>query len=200
MMAFGNQPLDASRVPLSSGYVPNDTFRGIQGSLLKYTDGSTNISTAAVTSDVVREMVINGQSYSALYSQTIGSSAQGNYLLSLFNPSGSAKNVLVTSIKTMVNYSAAITWVFLNTVDPTYNTAITALNMKGGGAASALAGHITANSAAGSFPSNNIDQALGPELITNNMAYYLPAVNGISVLLYVNNSQQYAIAVKWIEF
>jgi hypothetical protein len=49
-MAFGAEPVDSNNVPLSTAYVPNDTFRAIQGTPGAYTDGSGNPSTAVIMS------------------------------------------------------------------------------------------------------------------------------------------------------
>lgn len=201
-MSFGTLLKDAQNTPIAQGYIPGTGFTGMQSSLLKNTDGSSNVSTAATMSDARIEAVLNGMAFSALYSQTVGGAGAGAYALSIFNPATSGKNVLITSIKTMVNYGNAATWVYLNTSNPGYNTTVTPTNMKAGGSSSALAsGNITANSASISYPTNSVDYAISnPEVLTNNMPILLPNSNGLVALVYVANSQEYAIVVKWIEF
>ena len=149
------------------------------------------------------DKIIAGQAYGVLYTQTIGGAAQGQYCLSIFNPSESGKIVRVTSIKTMVNYGNTTTWIYLNSADPAYNTDLSSaiVNFKGGGPPSVLGNKVTANSASTSFPSSgNVDMAVStPELISNGMFYERPPGYGLNVLVFVGNSQEYAIAIKWLE-
>src|SRR5882762_8732830 len=156
-----------------------------------------------VAQSYIEACISNGQAYGVLYTQTIGGSAQGQYGLSIFNPANSGKTIRVFSIQTMENYSNTTTWIYLNTADPAYNqnlsTAI--VNLQGGGPASVLGSHVTANSASVSFPgSGNASMALGsPEVISNKGVYVLPPGNGLAAQIFVANSQEYALAAKWLE-
>lgn len=204
-MAYGNQPTDAREWPISSAYVRDDDFQAVAASPIKYADTKDNTSVAFATLDQVKLSTLNGQAYSVMYTQIIGPAATGQFALSVFNPSTSGKNVLITSVKTLVNYGNTTTWLYLNTSNPSYNTNITPINMKSGGPATALtAGNITTNSATVSFPgSGNFDMSVSsPEVLHNNASIFLPngANNGFVALVFAGNNQSYAIVVKWIEF
>ena len=155
-------------------------------------------------SSIIQSSIVNGQGYGVTYTQTIGGAAQGNYAISIFNPSTSGKNVLVFSVKVMQNYSNTTGWIYTTSADPAYNTNLSSaiVNMKDGGPASVLGSHVTANSASVAFPSGNaVEMALGnPELVPDDCVYSLTPGNGLSAFVFAANSQEYAIAIKWLEY
>ena len=204
-MAFGGTLKDSSgQIPISQGYVADDGFRAAASSALKFSDGQTNVSTGVVTADALGQAAINGQAYGVLVTNTIGAAATGQFALSVFNPNASGKTLLIASIKTMVNYSNTTTWTSLTSANPAYNTNLSSaiVNLKNGGGASVVGSNATANSATIAFPgSGNVDMSLSnPEVISNGMYYSIPANKGIIALVFVGNSQEYAIAIKWIEY
>ncbi len=164
--------------------------------------GGNAVTNPCITEDQIRGWLINGQCFSATYNQTIGAAAQGNFALSIFNPANSGKSILIFSSKVTLNYSIyTVGNLLLNTTDPTYNTAITPANLKAGSSTASIAS-VTANSATTTWPSGtNIDTSFAiPEMLTNNAAILLPPGNGLVSALYVGNSQEYALAAKWVEF
>lgn len=203
-MSFGNLVKDSSGIPIAQGYIPGTGFQGLQSSLVKNTDGSSNASAASVFSDVRVEAVMNGQAFTVVQNQTIGGAATGQYAVSVFNPSNSGKNILIFSIKCMTNFGNCTVWLYQTTTNPAYNTTLTPKNMLGGGSVSSLAsGSITANSASISFPASQVDMTIAqPEVLMNNATFFLPngSANGLTSLVNVGNSQAYSICVKWIEF
>lgn len=209
-MAFGTLVKDGQNVPIAQGYVPGDTFRAAQSSLLKNTDGATNVSTGMVTSDAIREATLNGQSYRATFYQTIGGAAQGWYSMSVFNPSTSGKLIILTSMRGWINGATSLIYVFKNTTDPALANTFTPINRKMGSAASALTTSVTYNSASPgiSFPgTTNIDTFMAPssgtgEVLHDDDIEVLPAGSafGVQLVLFVGNSQQYGFTMKWSEF
>jgi|SRR5579859_245478 len=204
-MSFGTLLKDQVGTPIAQGYSPGIGFEGMQSSILKNTDSSSNTTAPAVMSNMLIESALNGMAYSILQNQTVGSSGGGQYAISVFNPSTSGKNVLIYSIKCMANYGNTTTWLYLTTSNPSYNTNLTPTNLKAGGSASALtSGNVTTNSASISFPGSGLfDMTVAAsEVLTNNTGIYLPngSSNGLTALVNVANSQEYAITLKWIEF
>lgn len=154
-----------------------------------------------VTVDKVRDWIFNGQSFAACYTQTIGGAAQGNFALSIFNPSSNnKKNILVYSAKVTQNSFTAVGGLFLDAADPAYNTSPTVVNLKAGASTSSIAS-VTANSATISWPSNNFDTSYStPEMLTNGSVILLPPGNGMIIATFVGNSQEYALNARWVEF
>jgi hypothetical protein len=77
---------------------------------------------SAIIADKIRDWIFNGQSFGTCYTQTIGGAAQGNFALSIFNPSGNnKKNILVYSAKAISNNFTAVVGLFLDAADPAYN-------------------------------------------------------------------------------
>jgi hypothetical protein len=154
---------------------------------------------SAIIVDKLRDWLFNGQCFAAAYTQTIGGAAQGNFALSIFNPSNSGKNILVFSSKVASNNFTAMAGLFLSTSDPGYNESPTVVNLKAGSGVSSIAS-VTANGSTISWPSNNFDTAYStPEMLSNNSAILLPPGNGLIIATYVGNSQEYALSAKWIE-
>jgi hypothetical protein len=156
---------------------------------------------SAIIADKIRDWIFNGQSFGTCYTQTIGGAAQGNFALSIFNPSGNnKKNILVYSAKAISNNFTAVVGLFLDAADPAYNQSPTVLNLKAGASTSSIAS-VTANGSTISWPSNNFDTSYStPEMLSNNSVILLPPGNGLIIATFVGNSQEYALSAKWVEF
>lgn len=143
------------------------------------------------------QAIFGGQAFSANYVQVIGAAAQGFYALSLFNPATSGKNFYVFSAKAAQNYGITNTSLFLTLTDPALGTPITPLDMKTGGPSS------VANVTTGgpiSFPSGeSLEQFPVIDVIDNAYGYLVTPGNGIEVLCFCANSQEYALGLKWFE-
>jgi expansin (peptidoglycan-binding protein) len=167
--------------------------------------GFTSSSGASITTDQVREWIVNGQGFSASTGMLNSASGTNNYALSVFNPNNSGKNILVYSIQ-VANGSGGMTAILQRvTSDPGF-TAVTPLNAKLGGAASAIAGHVS-QATSNQTLSGNYDQVVTIasttiELLTNGAVILLPNGSNEGLVQYI---QTYSTAInsilmRWIEF
>lgn len=149
-----------------------------------------------------------GQVYSAVAFQQIGASAAGWYGLSVFNPSTSGKNILITSIKGWNNGGAALFYLFKTTSDPALGTVIAPVNQKFGSTASVLTSSVTWDTTAISYPgATPVDTAAAStsqliEVLLNGNVILLPSGSafGVELITYVNNSASYGFCIKWAEY
>lgn len=151
------------------------------------------------TMRIMEDMILAGQAYSALYTQTIGGAAQGFYSLAVFNPSNSGKSMYLFSAKAMQNFSVTtVTFVMPNS-NPNLNTSVTPINMKTiPGVASAMTA--TADSAAVSYPGSGITELFIQAEVLGTYGYIIMPGNAAQLFCFCANSQQYVLGMKWFEY
>ncbi len=202
-MSFGAQILGSDGLPLSSSYVPGDAIRALQGSQIKNTDGSSNISAGVVSSDAIREAILLGRGFTANYEANSAPST-GWYVLSLFNPNGSGKTGIFYSLKTFANYGNGPSQIFPLSADPAYANAGSIINQDNSSVITSVfnATNQTAIISPPSFatrwdytPYSTSDN----EAMSNGTVYKIAPNKGIAFYVYTSSTQEYAFQVKWIE-
>ncbi len=193
---------------LSGGLNPSGIINGMNldaAGNLKVSPGGNLVTNPAITEDQIRAWIANGQGFSASTGVLNSAAGTNNYALSVFNPSTSGKNILIYSIQ-VANGSGAMTALLQRvTADPAF-TAVTPLNAKLGGSASAIAGHVS-QATSNQTLSGTYDQVITiasttMELLTNGAAILLPNGSSEGLVQYI---QTYSAAInsilaRWIEF
>jgi hypothetical protein len=210
-MAFGQTPKDSAGLPVGSVYVPNVGFVGLQGSPVNNTDGLSNASAGVVSVDQIASAIINSKGFVAT-TGTLVTATNGNLTMgmSVFNPSGSGKNLYIYSIKYHAfNISAAPKY-NITTADPLYSNAITPQNLRPAGGASVANVTSAANNASASISLSGTLQDLTAvnaagtvEFLPSSSGIMFPAgsANGITVYGIVTTAGgSWGATVRWIEF
>jgi hypothetical protein len=172
---------------------------------LKVTSGGNTVNNPTLTADQIRAWIANGQAFSASTGMLNSASGTNNYALSIFNPNNSGKNILVYSIQ-VANGSGGITAILQRvTADPAF-TAVTPLNAKLGGSASAIAGHVS-QATSNQTLSGAYDQVITlasttMELLTNGAAILLPngGNNGLVTYIQTYSAAINSILMRWVEY
>ncbi len=172
---------------------------------LKVTSGGNPVTNPTLTSDQIRAWIANGQAFSASTGMLNSASGTNNYALSIFNPNNSGKNILVYSIQ-VANGSGGITAILQRvTSDPAF-TAVTPLNAKLGGSASAIAGHVS-QATSNQTLSGAYDQVITlasttMELLINGAAILLPngGNNGLVTYIQTYSAAINSILMRWVEY
>ncbi len=157
------------------------------------------------TTTAVGIAVLNGQSFTATSGkQTVAASANGGF--SIFNPAANSKNILLYSIKQVLNGGNLTTDMRLVTTDPALGTSAVVANNKAGGAASSLSSvsfalnGITPVGTAfdGTVTGTNVTL----EFLNNGAMILLPAGFANGVVLYHGFGAvgTWFTTVKWLEF
>lgn len=164
------------------------------------------ISNPVMIETNIQNAIRNGQGYAA----TTGSltSTSGNaFPLSIFNPSGSGKNILIFSLKVSATGGQFTLDTRAKTTDPAFSTALTPVNLKIGGSASVLTSSVTTVNSNQTISGTQIeyDMVLGNtsyELLTNGDVILLPngSAEGLTLYLVTGASGNYVLNAKWIEF
>lgn len=202
-MSFGAQILGSDGLPLSSSYVPGDAIRALQGSLIKNTDGSSNISAGVVSSDAIREAILLGRGFTANY-EVDSAPSSGWYVMALFNPNASGKTGIFYSVKALSNYGGGATQIYPISSDPAYENAAAILNQDNSSAITSVF-NAKSQSASLSPPSYTTRWDYCPystsanEAISNGTIYKIAANKGIAFYVYSTSGQEYAFQVKWVE-
>ncbi|GCE21611.1 hypothetical protein [Dictyobacter kobayashii] len=187
-----------SNIPLSSPALFN-------GSSL---DRAVGINGVPSVQNWVRQLTLQGHAYSVHSGLQSAAAGTNDYPLSLFNPAGSGKSILVYSLRVAASNAAtnAINArLKLTTSDPAYGSQATVSNQKAGGAASAIASSCTytTTSTTPTAPFAMVDIGNGPlELLQNEQCVYLPAgsANGLTLTLETSAAGSYIISMKYVEF
>jgi hypothetical protein len=172
---------------------------------LKVTSGGNPVTNPTITEDQIRAWIANGQAFSASTGMLNSASGTNNYALSIFNPNNSGKNILVYSIQ-VANGSGGITAILQRvTADPAF-TAVTPLNAKLGGSASAIAGHVS-QATSNQTLSGAYDQVITlasttMELLINGAAILLPngSNNGLITYIQTYSAAINSILMRWVEY
>jgi hypothetical protein len=172
---------------------------------LKVTSGGNPVTNPTITEDQMRAWIANGQGFSASTGILNSASGTNNYALSIFNPNTSGKNILIYSIQ-VANGSGGMTAILQRvTADPAF-TAVTPLNAKLGGSASAIAGHVS-QATSNQTLSGTYDQVITianttMELLTNGAAILLPngSNNGLVAYIQTYSAAINSILMRWVEY
>jgi hypothetical protein len=172
---------------------------------LKVTSGGNPVTNPTLTSDQIRAWIANGQGFSASTGILNSASGTNNYALSIFNPNTSGKNILIYSIQ-VANGSGGTTAILQRvTADPAF-TAVTPLNAKLGGSASAIAGHVS-QATSNQTLSGTYDQVITiasttMELLTNGAVILLPngSNNGLVAYIQTYSAAINSILMRWVEY
>jgi hypothetical protein len=172
---------------------------------LKVTSGGNTVTNPTLTADQIRAWIANGQGFSASTGMLNSASGTNNYALSIFNPNNSGKNILIYSIQ-VANGSGGITAILQRvTADPAF-TAVTPLNAKLGGSASAIAGHVS-QATSNQTLSGAYDQVITlasttMELLINGAAILLPngSNNGLITYIQTYSAAINSILMRWVEY
>ena len=198
--------------PDGSGLVGALTPAGIINGLgldaagnLKVTSGGNPVTNPTITEDQIRAWIANGQGFSASTGILNSASGTNNYALSIFNPNTSGKNILIYSIQ-VANGSGGTTAILqCVTADPAF-TAVTPLNAKLGGSASAIAGHVS-QATSNQTLSGTYDQVITiasttMELLTNGAVILLPngSNNGLVAYIQTYSAAINSILMRWVEY
>ena len=168
---------------------------------------------AFVTEDVIRNFTLMGKAFSVT---TGKNQAPGAVTLGfqVFNPANSGKNLLIYSL-VIVCAAAGIHDIRMTTADVSSiagwsgnNVAITPVNNKGGGAASAATcGYSNTSITGGLLGSSRETTALSAnqaiETLTNGECILLPSsasINGLAVYFNATGSNNWAITADCLEF
>lgn len=165
-----------------------------------------------ITEAMVQNLIRNAQGYQATTGRLVtATNANLQMGMSLFNPIGSGKSIMITSAKATCQNASAVT-VQNTTTDPAYATTITATNLKLGGTASVLTSSLTSaasGATAGIATSGSVYDATYVaatsfvELLANGNVIILPAgaANGISMFVTVTTAgNAWSFTFRWIEF
>jgi hypothetical protein len=172
---------------------------------LKVTSGGNPVTNPTITEDQIRAWIANGQGFSASTGILNSASGTNNYALSIFNPNTSGKNILIYSIQ-VANGSGGTTAILQRvTADPAF-TAVTPLNAKLGGSASAIAGHVS-QATSNQTLSGTYDQVITiasttMELLTNGAVILLPngSNNGLVAYIQTYSAAINSILMRWVEY
>ena len=167
-------------------------------------DGSGNLQ----VQDWGRMLTLQGRAYSGTTGLLNSTTGTNNYPLSIFNPVGSGKNILIYALHVSSGTSSANSIsVFMQstTSNPAYATTANVINSKLGGAASAIASSCTFTTTSQTLagPYMQVEVSTGPiELLLNGAAILLPAgsANGITVFLQTYAAGFNTITARWLEF
>lgn len=205
-MSYNTQPQDASLVPVAAGYQPGNSWSAILGSGITHIDGASNTGAGLITSDSIREFIILGKGFSAALE--VGSAGASNYFpVSIFNPSGSTKTLLVYSVRALhdFGYGGIFAAIHKTTTDPAYPTSVTPINLKFGSSTTSSS-NITytttqvSSTAAVSTRLQTVNNQYSFDMLTNGVVFILPATFGITTYVYINSGKQFNFEAKWIEF
>jgi hypothetical protein len=172
---------------------------------LKVTSGGNPVTNPTITEDQIRAWIANGQGFSASTGILNSASGTNNYALSIFNPNTSGKNILIYSIQ-VANGSGGTTAILQRvTADPAF-TAVTPLNAKLGGSASAIAGHVS-QATSNQTLSGTYDQVITiasttMELLTSGAVILLPngSNNGLVAYIQTYSAAINSILMRWVEY
>lgn len=166
-------------------------------------DGLGNLLVSAGVTN--QNLITNGQAFSASTGMLNSGAGTNNYALSIFNPAGSGKTVLIYSIQ-VANGSGAMTALLQRvTSDPAFS-AVTPLNARAGGGVSALAGHVTQATSnqplSGTYDQVVIVVGATLEILSNGAAILLPggSNNGLVQYIQTYSAAINSILMRWIEF
>lgn len=155
--------------------------------------------------DFIRQSTVLGQAYAA--TNGCPSLNANTYALSVFNPSNSGKNILIYSVRQANGSGSSFQQLSAVTSDPGYANTATPVNTKLGGAASAIATHVTYASTNQSITGTALLAEPGPqnnavELLSNSTVILLPngSANGLILFMTTFGNGYFAQSMRWIEF
>jgi hypothetical protein len=167
-------------------------------------DGSGNLQ----VQDWARMLTLQGRAYSGTTGLLNSTTGTNNYPLSIFNPAGNGKNILIYALHISSGTSSANSisvFVQSTTSNPAYATTANVINAKLGGAASAIASSCTFTTTSQTLtgPYMQVEVSTSPiELLLNGASLLLPAgsANGITVFLQTYAAGFNTITARWLEF
>lgn len=167
-------------------------------------DGGGNLQ----VQDWVHTLTQQGKAYSATTGLLNSTGGTNNYPLSIFNPAGSGKNILIYALHISSGTSSANSisvFVQNTTSNPAYATTANIINARLGGAASAIATSCTFTTTSQTLngPYMQVEVSTSPiELLLNGALILLPAgtANGVTVFLQTYAAGFNTITARWLEF
>jgi len=156
-----------------------------------------------ITQDFIRQAVIAGQDF--IVNNTSPSLNANTYALSVFNPANSGKSILIYSVRMANGGGPSIQQLTTGTSDPAYGNSATPINTKIGGAASAIATHVTYATTNQSVSGTVLIIEPGPQNTPVEMLsapVLLPAgsAKGLIAFMTTFSNGYLAQSMRWIEF
>ncbi len=173
-----------------------------------YINGAAvGVGTPYPSADQARYAATQDKAFSASYGRlTVATQSTSGYPLSIFNGSGSGKDIVITSIRVELNGGAGEFRLALTTADPAYANALTPTNLKAG-SATASAASVTYDTAVHTLPGTYFDdvqvQNNTPyEFLASGSGIYLPkgAANGLTIWVVPSGAGTAIAVVRYIEY
>lgn len=164
-----------------------------------------DVSGNLLIQDFIRQATIAGKAFIA----TNGCPSQNanTYGFSVFNPANSGKSILIYSARQASGASGTFIQLSAITADPAFDQAATPINCKLGGAASAIATHVTWSDNNQSITGTAIIAEPGPQnnavdLLSDSRILLLPAgsAHGVIAFMTTFGNGYFAQSIRWIEF
>ena len=167
-------------------------------------------SNAVIVEEAIRNLVRNGQAYSASTGYLTGPATTNNRMpFSFFVPNTASKNILLLSLR-ITSSASATSNNLLNsfTTDPAFGTNPTIVNLKVGGAASVLSTSISYSNATQTATGTAFDilgtaQNATTEAINPLFPLLIPTGNAFGLTVYVflsGASANWGVTARWLEY
>lgn len=158
--------------------------------------------------DWQRQLAQQGKAFIGSTGLLNSGTGANTYGLSIFNPANSGKTVLIYSVRASSGTASSNSISLLlqaTTTNPAYANAVVVSNVRGSGAASAIASTCTFSSSSLTIspPYIQVEISTNPIDVFSNGGYIvLPAgsANGLTVLLQTYASGINNISARWLEF
>jgi hypothetical protein len=178
-------------------------------------DASGNLKTTAtmgasaitplITQDQIRTWIANGQGFTGTTGKQNAAAAAATFGLSVFNPVGSGKTVLLFSLKVLFAGSNTTHVVTLTTSDPALGNAGVVTNNKAGNATTSVASttFATANQTIAGTTHDYVQTAQNGtlEVFTNGDVVLLMPGNGLTFWMNITTAGgNWGVTASWVEF
>lgn len=197
-------PIDANNKPSQGLYDPIAS-RVVAGLAGLVSSDSDYPYAPLVLDNFVSDAIKKGKAFQVTNNQTAGNYTN-NYGISLFNPSGSGKNIFVYGIRMYYMYGDTQVFININNADFALGTALTAHNLNLGSATTSIAtiSYTAPTVNLGSTPGTTIESvALQPYQtydVLSDIGILVSPGTALAAFMYVSNAtQKWSETFKWVE-
>ncbi len=197
-------PLHASSIILGADGKPYARLDAV-ANLSQVNGNPLSASNPLITQDQIRTWIANGQGFTGTTGKQNAAAVAATFGLSVFNPVGSGKTLLMFSLKVLFAGSNTIHRVTLTTTDPALGNAGVVTNNKAGSATTSVASttFATANQTIAGTDHDFVQTAQNGtlEMFTNGDVVLLMPGNGLTFWMNITTAGgNWGVTASWTEF